>query len=220
MRIGQSYKTHLLRPFDIFAIEIFNRLHSDSATLAKYPSATTIAYMYHFLRLCILVTTFILYVGTNALPTQSLARAAPISVALNATRVECFRPVLIGSRRAATRDCLYAVLKLPEGSNTGVFHSSGFGPYDQYTLPVVERHSSCMATVSIPDAFEDYSSWSRISQVLSQLTAICSTGEYPLGSTGGVVYVGQSEKIRLTVERNQEIDLDVGNGTFGAITAD
>ena len=135
-----------------------DRIYSDSATLAEDPSLTAAAHMYNFSRLCILVTTITLCIGTTASPAQSLIRAAPRNVAFNATRVDCFPSFLIGSRQAATRDCLQAIFLLPEGSETRHFHGPDHGHFDQYALPVIRNTGSCMVTVNIHPSFEDYSS--------------------------------------------------------------
>ena len=164
-----------------------------------------------------MVTTITLYAGTNASPTQSLARAAPTSLPTNATGLDCFPPVLIGSRQATTRDCLYAVLLLPEGSAPGYFHNYG---RDEYALPVVKHLGSCMVTVSLSGSNPDYSSWHRISHAASQLTSVCAVGQFPLGMTGGIIYVGTKGKIRVTVERSQAVILNVGNGTVEVVAAD
>ena len=100
---------------------------------------------------------------------------------------------------------------LPEGSGPGNFHN--FGGDDEYALPVVARYRSCMVTVSMSGGNEDYSSWHRISQVVSQLTMVCATGQFPLGLTGGITYIGSSGFIRVTVEKSQQITFDVGNRT-------
>ena len=174
--------------------------------------------MYHFPRLYVLVITITIYIVTNASPALSLARATPMSLNFNATGVECFPPT--DSRRTTSRDCLDAVLSLRKGSRFGRFHPSGSGPPDLFALPVVKRYNSCMATVSISNEFQDYSSWFEISQFLNQLTALCSTGQYPLGMTGGIAYIGEYQLIQVTVERNRQIALDIGNGTFEVITTD
>ena len=98
---------------------------------------------------------------------------------------------------------------LPEGSVPGTFHN--FGRDDEYALPVVTRYRSCMVTVSMTGGDEDYSSWNRISQVVSQLTMVCAVGQFPLGLTGGITYIGTLGMIRVTVEKSQEITFDVGN---------
>ena len=186
-------------------------IFSDSTTLAEDPSLTATAHMYYFSKLCILATALTLFVGTNASPAQALPRAAPTSVATNATSLDCFPPALRGSRQANIRDCLYAVVLLPEGSDPGHFHDLGLN--GEYALPVVARHSSCMVTVSMSGGNQDYSSWTRISQVASQLTMVCAVGQFPLGRTGGVTFIGTLGKIRVTVEKSQEINFHVGNRT-------
>ena len=167
--------------------------------------------MYYFSRLYFLATAFTLFVGTNASPAQSLRRAAPTSVAFNATSLDCFPPAPWGSRQADVRDCLYAGLLLPEGSQPGVFHE--FGRKDEYALPLVTRHNTCMVTVSMSAGNQDFSSWTRISQVANQLTMVCAVGQFPLGRTGGITYIGTLGNIRVTVEKSQEITFHVGDGT-------
>ena len=188
-----------------------DELYSNSASLAKKPSSTATAHMYYLSRLYILATTLTLFVGTNASPAQSLRRTAPTSVAFNATSLDCFPPALRGSRQADVRDCLYASLLLPEGSKPGFFRD--FGIRDEYALPRVARHDTCMVTVSMSGGNQDYSSWTRISQVANQLTMVCAVGQFPLGRTGGITYIGTSGKIRVTVEKSRATTFHVGDGT-------
>ena len=77
-----------------------------------------------------------------------------------------------------------------------------------------------MVTVSLSGSNEDYSSWHRISHAASQLTSVCAVGQFPLGMTGGIIYIGTKGRIRVTVERSQAVILNVGNGTVEVVAAD
>ena len=64
-----------------------------------------------------------------------------------------------------------------------------------------------MATVSIEGTKEERSSWDHISAVATSIAAICSVGQFPLGSTGGVMYVGANKNIRVTLEKFGRVNL-------------
>ena len=119
------------------------------------------------------------------------------------TGVNCWPSSLRGSRLADTRDCLQAALLLPDGSDPGDFHNGN--PVNDFKLPVAKTHQSCTATVSLPQGARDRSSWDHISYVASQMGAICSIGQYPIGQTGGVTNVGTRNSIRVTLEKAAKV---------------
>ena len=148
-------------------------------------------------------TTILFTTHTYTLPTLPL-NTTDLTSTLTAvkTGVTCYRPTMRGSRLAATRDCLQAALLLPDGSDPGDFHEGN--PYNDFQLPVLTTYGSCAATVSLTGGAQDRSSWDHISYVASQMAAICSVGQYPVGQTGGVTSAGYSNKIRVTLERALE----------------
>ena len=142
----------------------------------------------------------------NALPALSLnVTDLDNTFAAIKTGVKC----LPSSLRADTRDCLQAALLLPDGSDPGDFHSGN--PVNDFSLPVVVTHQSCRATVSLPPGARDRSTWDHISYVASQVGAICSIGQYPIGQTGGVTAVGIRNSIRVTLERAAKVGDDVSS---------
>lgn len=152
----------------------------------------------------IFFSTIILFaIHIHTLPTLSL-NSTDLDGTLTAvkTGVFCYPPTIRGSRLAATRDCLQAALLLPDGSDPVYFHSGN--PDDDLRLPVVKTYDSCLATVSLLGAARDRSSWDHISYVASQMAAICSVGQYPIGQTGGVTLAGYGNHIRITLERASE----------------
>lgn len=135
----------------------------------------------------------------------SLSLDLPISSALPSTAVaaertgvNCFQ-ARIGSHLADTKSCLHAVLKLPDYPDAGDFHTNA--PINIFKLPVYRNHGSCMVTVSIDGGVTERSSWDHIESVANSIAAICSVGQYPLGSTGGIVYVGAHKRIRVSIEK-------------------
>ena len=48
---------------------------------------------------------------------------------------------------------------------------------------------------------QDRSSWDHISYVASQMAAICSVGQYPVGQTGGVTTAGVRNALRVSLEK-------------------
>lgn len=144
------------------------------------------------------VALLIIYLGTSP-----ASAANPIDPNGNLTAVKtdvnCFPPALTGSHLAEIRDCLQAALLLPEGTTEGTFHNGS--PNDQFSLPTARVYQSCVATVSLPEGSVDTSFWEHIEHVVSQIAVICSVGQYPLGQTGGVSYIGKYNRIRVSIER-------------------
>ena len=153
----------------------------------------------------ILLSSIIAFAShANALPTLSLNLTDLDSTfAVVKTGVNCWPSSLRGSRLADTRDCLQAALLLPDGSDPGDFHNGN--PINDFSLPIVRTHQSCTATVSLPPGARDRSSWDHISYVASQMGAICSHGQYPIGQTGGVTYAGTRNSIRLSLEKAAKV---------------
>ena len=149
----------------------------------------------------ILLSTIIVFAShATALPTLSLNLTdLDSNVAAIKTGVNCWPSSLRGSRLADTRDCLQAALLLPDGSDPGDFHLGN--PMNDFHLPVVVTHQSCTATVSLSPGTRDRSSWDHISYVASQMGAICSIGQYPIGKTGGVTNAGTRNSIRVSLEK-------------------
>ena len=157
----------------------------------------------------VLLATFILFViHTNTSPTFPVN-----STNLNAIKVgvNCFHPTATGGRRAETLDCLQAALNMPEGADPGSFHNGNL--MDDYKLPEAKPFQSCVASVSIAEDTVDRSSWDHISYVASQIAVICSVGNFPLGRTGGVMYVGTDGHICVTVEKATPMSLGGGGST-------
>lgn len=134
--------------------------------------------------------------------------------------VNCFPPTLSGSRLTNTRDCLRAALRLPEGTDTGVFHNGN--PENEFSLPRASIYQSCVVTVSLPQGIRDTTTWDHIAHVASQIAVICSIGQYPLGKTGGVTYIGREARIRVSLEKvpdmgvlNSNSNSSSGEGTDG-----
>ena len=158
----------------------------------------------------ILNTFFITAISLLAHTKISLALSLPLSSSTPAssstaftadkTGVQCFEAKVFDSRLADTKSCLQAILKLPESSDPGDFHNGG-SRSDVYKLPVIRTDGPCMATVSVQGSAQERSSWDHIKSVATAVAAICSIGQYPLGSTGGVTYVGPYRSIRVTIER-------------------
>lgn len=160
----------------------------------------------------ILITTTILLINHSlALPTIPLNTTNLTGMK---TSVVCHPSTIFGSRLADTRDCLQAALLLPDGADPGLFHT-GHTPSDDFELPVAETYGSCVATVVVSGV--DRSSWDHISWIAAQMIAICSTGQFPQGQTGGITYAGSKGKIRVSVERVLGYGQEGGGG--GNVTA-
>ena len=135
--------------------------------------------------------------------TSPVSAAIPVNPNGNLTAVKtgvnCFEPSMSDSHLADIRDCLQAALLLPEGTLEGTFHNGN--PNDEFSLPAARVYQSCVVTVSLPERSMDVSFWEHIEHVVSQIAAICSVGQYPLGQTGGVTYIGRYNRIRVSVEK-------------------
>ena len=168
----------------------------------------------------IVAITFFSVNNTYASPELALSlnsTSAVTDVGADKTAVQCFTPTVFNSRVADTRSCLQAVLDLPEGSDAGIFHNGD--PVDEFKLPVVKKFGPCMATVSLTGSSRDRTSWDHISYVAGQVAAICSNGQFPTGTSGGLIRVGQYRSIRVTVEKSLGgtlSELDALNGTATA----
>ena len=164
---------------------------------------------------CMISVTFILDTRAATLPqnaTQLTEDLAGIK-----TGVNCWPASLRGSRLASTRDCLQAALLVPDGADSGVFHQGN--PPDIYRLPIAEKYQTCQVIVSMAGTNFDKTSWDHISYSASQMIAICSTGQYPLGQSGGVMYVGSRNLIRISVEKVGVTDL-LGDEDTNSTSAD
>ena len=151
--------------------------------------------------LLVRVISFLILTNVSLALSLPLSSSTPSSTTLAAdkTAVECFEAKLFDSRLADTKSCLRAILQLPESSDAGNFHNSGLG--DLYRLPMIGTYGPCMATVSIQGRSQEHSSWDHIKSVATAMAAICSTGQFPQGSTGGATYVGPHRSIRVTIEK-------------------
>lgn len=125
--------------------------------------------------------------------------------------VACWKATVLDSRLADTKSCLQAALSLPDWPNIGTFHNNG--EEDGFRLPKVKRFGQCMITVSLKGTSQDRSTWDHIQLVASQIAPICSNGQFPRGSTGGVKYAGVNGDIRVTVENVKALSLGVSNDT-------
>lgn len=121
------------------------------------------------------------------------------------------------SRLASIRDCLQVILLLPESADSGVFHTGN--PSDVLQLPVAKTHGTCQVLVTMTGMNFDKSSWDHIAWVAGQMIAICGTGQYPYGQTGGVTYVGTRNQIRLSLEKAGLSDTDDGDGANSTATS-
>lgn len=125
--------------------------------------------------------------------------------------VACWKADFLDSRLADTKSCLQAALSLPDWPDTGTFHNNGED--DGFKLPKVKRFGQCMITVSLKGNSQDRSTWDHIQLVTSQIAPICSNGQFPRGSTGGVKYAGVNGDIRITVENVKSLRLGASNDT-------
>ncbi len=161
--------------------------------------------MMRLLALCNYQLIYLLFVfQTDASPTNSPLDTTNIT-ALNlpdSTGLECFPAKFRGSRRAATGDCLLAVLQLPKEHDPGHFHRGG--PNDIFRLPLPSRSGGCTVTVDLvndPKDGGDYTSWTNIIAVCGAMINACAVGYFPGGYTGGTIQTGSAEKIRITAGR-------------------
>lgn len=149
----------------------------------------------------LLLAIYVLFVIHNHASRTLPLNATELNKELTAvkTGVNCWPPTIRASRLADTRDCLQVALLLPEGADPGIFHIGN--PSDSFQLPVAMTYKSCAVTVSMAGTNFDRSSWDHISYSASQMVAICSTGQYPIGQSGGVMYVGTRNQIRVSIEK-------------------
>ena len=134
-------------------------------------------------------------------------------VAAERTGVQCLESRM-RSHFANTISCLEAILKLPESPDAGNFHSNA--PADTYKLPVYRNHKTCTISISMVDSAAERSTWDHISSVARSVVMICSVGQFPMGSTGGTVYVGMNKRIRIAIEKGI---LPLGDDGFQNVTA-
>lgn len=170
-------------------------------------------------RFIFLVAEVLFIAQIYASPVLSLpVNNTPVYSAIGAERsAACFSASITDSHLADTRSCLQAAISLPDGADAGTFHSGGVE--DGFKLPKVKVYGPCMATVSISGTRTDRSSWDHISYVASQIAAICSNGQYPRGTTGGVKYAGVVGNIRVTLEKAPGVRSSDSNSTNSTATA-
>ncbi len=171
--------------------------------------------------------TCFIFVASNILLIAKVHASPDLSLPVNNTpeysalaagqSAACFPAAILGSHLADTRSCLQAAISLPDGADPGTFHNGGVD--DGYKLPKVKVYGPCMATVSIRAGNTDRSSWDHISWVASQIAAICSNGQYPRGTTGGVKYSGFGGNIRVTLEKSTEVGLSDSGSTKSTATS-
>lgn len=170
-------------------------------------------------RLVIAIVTF-LSGYTHASPALILPLSGtPASTGLAAeeSSVKCFKATLFDSRVADTKSCLQAILRLPDNPDPGNFHNGP--PIDTYKLPVVKKFGPCMTTVTIEGRQVERSSWDHIFSVANSIAQICSTGQYPMGSSGGLMYGGANKNLRITVEAFNGGTLANNGGQNGTVTS-
>ena len=167
-----------------------------------------------------IISCFLAY--TQASPTVDLSvRAAPSSLvsASGRTGISCFEAELWNSRLADTRSCIRAIHKLPENPESQVFFNGVLD--DGFRLPFIAVHGSCAATVSMYGGnVIQRSSWDHIKFVLNAVTSVCSIGQYPMGSSGGIAWVGSERYIRVSIEKYRPlVNSSINDGHNSIATA-
>ena len=132
----------------------------------------------------------------------------------------CFEKGTEILRTANTKDCLRAILKLPESPEQGNFHTGE--PFDLWTLPIIKPHESCRVTVTMnDDRMHELATWDRVVQTASTLISLCSHGQFPLGRSGGQVSMGSGGLLKIVVEKASagegEGGFEIGNMTAGVL---
>lgn len=156
------------------------------------------------------LTTLFLITQIHATPAPALPLNTPSTLGAE-QGVACWKATVLDSRLADTKSCLQAAVSLPEGPDPGTFHNGGAD--DGFKLPKVKVVGQCVITVSLNRGKQDRSTWDHIAFVASQIAAICSNGQYPRGTTGGVKYAGSHGDIRVTLENVKGMGVGAANGT-------
>lgn len=102
-------------------------------------------------------------------------------------------------KMANTKDCIAASLRIPESAVQETFNTNK--PRNSWTLPWWYSHETCNITVTISEGLRETASWDRIAQKTMGLIDLCSSGQYPIGRTGGSLTMGSGGLIRLRVEK-------------------
>lgn len=142
-----------------------------------------------------------------ALLTSSIAVAVVANDAANMTSAtpsanvpdnfRCFYPDPGFDPRAPVKDCMQAILNLPQVSERDTFQRWGRGGRGgDFKLPLQRIKGGCSVTVDSKSG-DDISSWPQLSNVAMQLVFGC--GEATTGKAGGVQDTGDNNRLRVTV---------------------
>ena len=155
------------------------------------------------LALLFLAMTFTLFApirASTAPPTTQENRTAEyMTPGRYDTVTQCFYQ---SPKLAKTRDCLYAVLLLPTYDDAGFFNSdqqSQPSKPNNKRLPHQVIFGSCNLTISIPEDYHIQCSWGTTLTMAGHLNQLCSVGPFPQGQSGGVTWVGDPKKIRISM---------------------
>ena len=67
--------------------------------------------------------------------------------------------------------------------------------------------------MSLSGGATDRSSWDHIAWAASQMGVVCSTGQFPLGDSGGAMFVGSDGHIKVTIGSLGPVgEVDGGSG--------
>lgn len=163
-----------------------------------------------------LATTYVVALS-SPMPARSLPndKSSPIPYReFGVSKLKCWEPIGIGSNLPATADCLKLAEVLPRIGTKGLFHNGP--PTDYFRLPFLKTFRSCTATVSIPASSLEFSDWDMVYETVMNLAQDCSVGQFPIGKSGGVSYIGPKRKIRVTIEK---LDFRSSQGSKTNLTA-
>ena len=122
------------------------------------------------------------------------SRAFPSSSPRSASVPYCYPPDT-GSAPEPL-DCLIVQDWLPHNYLGSIFHRAG--PIDGYRLPVRDRYQTCeIIVVLVDDVQEETSSWGVVAAGAVLLIAGCVLNG---GHLGGEIFVGEHDRIRVTVK--------------------
>ena len=179
-----------------------------------------IAVMTPFTKLLITVTFFLACAfATIASDDKNTSPAITISTnASSNTQVVCYTGGL-APLRANYSHCVRATRLLPNWVMPGSFHRQD--PRDVFRLPRSARYKSCIVFVSLVglDGEPDQSTWHRIRNGASQVAAACRTPGVSVLTTGGLLYVGDRGKIRISMQKSVKGPLSVDNITISTAIA-
>ncbi len=113
--------------------------------------------------------------------------------------LQCFSTIPYSPFFLQQHVCENAILQIKDNLTIGIFHHGD--PDDEFSLPVSRRVGNCKVTIDMSNrGLYETSSWFQINHKASQLNRICG-GKYKYRYGGGMLTTGQSDNIRISVER-------------------